>query len=103
MDVRSKKTLRKWYREELKTGRVHAAIEVYKANFDLAISGKNPRMTIQWLKWFSDWGPDMKFESLSKEKGLSTVFEFTEYAPPRSPGWVPPNLESEPETVDDPL
>jgi hypothetical protein len=103
MGVRSTKTLKSWYRVELETARVYAAIEVFKANFDLAISGKNPTMTIQWLKWFPGWGPEMKFESCSKGKGLRTVWEFTVYAPPRSPDWVPPNLQTEPLKEDDPL
>jgi hypothetical protein len=101
MGINSIKTLWAWYRDELTKGRVYAAIEVYKANFELAISGKNPSMTIHWLKTFAGWGPNMQFEPAKKGEGNRMIWEYTVRRRPE--GWVPPILESELVQADDPL
>ncbi|MCU1335247.1 MAG: hypothetical protein JWO19_828 [Bryobacterales bacterium] len=48
--LRSPKTLRKHFREELDHGRIGAEIKVRKTYYRLAESGKHPYATIQWLK-----------------------------------------------------
>jgi hypothetical protein len=85
LNVRSKKTLWKWYRHDLKLGRVYAAIEVFKANFELAVSGKNPTMTIAWLRWFGAWGPKMEVESPEKGKGFRAILTCTSVNPRTHP------------------
>src|ERR1700684_1983307 len=47
--LRSPKTLRKHFREELDRGRIGADIEVRKTLFKMAISGKCPTATIYYL------------------------------------------------------
>jgi hypothetical protein len=48
--VRSAKTLRKYYREELDLGAVDANYKVAQTLFHLATSGKCPAATIFWVK-----------------------------------------------------
>jgi hypothetical protein len=47
--LRSPKTLRKHFREELDRGRIGADIEVGKTLYKMAISGKRPSATIYYL------------------------------------------------------
>jgi hypothetical protein len=47
--VRSPKTLRKHFREELDRGRIGADIEVGKTLFKMAASGRRPAATIYYL------------------------------------------------------
>jgi hypothetical protein len=48
--LRSPKTLRKHFREELDHGRIGSDFKVSKTYYRLAESGKHPYTTIQWLK-----------------------------------------------------
>lgn len=53
--VRSPKTLRKYFREELDNGAVDANCTVAKALFRMATSGEHPAATIFWLKARAGW------------------------------------------------
>jgi hypothetical protein len=53
--LRSPKTLRKHFREELDRGRIGAEINVRKTLFELAESGRYPSVTIYWLKRQAGW------------------------------------------------
>jgi len=55
--LRSPKTLRKHFREELDHGRIGSEIKVRKTYYRLAESGKHPYTTIQWLKQRRKWRP----------------------------------------------
>jgi hypothetical protein len=103
LNVRSLKTLRKWYREELRKGRIYSTVEVYKMNFDLAVSGKNPAMTIHWLKTFAGWGPKMEFEAVSKKQGFTTVWDLIETPTAWPEGWTPPVIGGDLDPSSDPL
>ena len=60
--LRSPKTLRKHFREELDHGRIGAEYKVRKTLFGLAQSGMYPAVSIYWLKlqarWHSNPVPD---------------------------------------------
>ena|SRR5690348_12152514 len=43
------KTLRRWYRAELETGREDAALIVQQCAFKMASSGRSPMSTFKWL------------------------------------------------------
>lgn len=60
--VRSPKTLRKHFREELDHGRIGSEIKVRKTFYKLAESGKHPYTTIQWLKQRRGWRPKLAQE-----------------------------------------
>ena len=53
--LRSPKTLRKHFREELDRGRIEANIKVGKALFEMATSGKHVSATIYWLNRQAGW------------------------------------------------
>ena len=55
--LRSPKTLRKHFREELDHGRIGSEIKVRKTFYQMAESGKHPYTTIQWLKQRRGWSP----------------------------------------------
>lgn len=48
--LRSAKTLRKHFRDELDHGRIGTEIKVRRTYFRMAESGKHPYTTIQWIK-----------------------------------------------------
>ena len=58
--IQSMKTLRKYFRSELARGEVEALAKVQQTAFRLATSGRNPRMTMQWLKRRAKWAPGMR-------------------------------------------
>jgi hypothetical protein len=53
--LRSPKTLRKHFCEELDRGRIGADIEVGKTLFKMAASGKRPSATIHYLNHQASW------------------------------------------------
>jgi hypothetical protein len=53
--LRSPKTLRKHFREELDHGRIGAEYKVRKTLFELAQSGLYPGASIYWLKLQARW------------------------------------------------
>jgi len=52
--LRSPKTLRKHFREELDRGRIGANVRVGQTLFNMAVSGKHVSATIHWLNR-ADW------------------------------------------------
>ena len=59
--IRSPKTLRKHFREELDLGSTEANYKVAKTLFDMATSGQCPAATIFWAKTrnrFREYGPE---------------------------------------------
>lgn len=53
--VRSEKTLRKHFRQELDRGELEANGKVAQALFQMATSGKNAAATMFWLKCRAGW------------------------------------------------
>jgi len=53
--IRSAKTLRKYYREDLDRGTLDANANVAQTLFQMAISGKDPASTMFWLKCRAGW------------------------------------------------
>ena len=66
--LRSPKTLRKHFREELDHGRIGAEYKVRKTLFQLAQSGVYPAVSIYWLKlqarWHSSSVPDSQLAAI---------------------------------------
>jgi len=60
--IRSQKTLRKHFREELDCGAVEANMRVAQTLFKMATSGNQPSATIFWLKTRADWKELRGFE-----------------------------------------
>ena len=60
--IRSPKTLRKHYREELDRGAVDANMMVSQSLFKMATSGNCPAATIFWLKSRAGWKDHRGFE-----------------------------------------
>jgi hypothetical protein len=54
------KTLRKYYREELDEGLIHAKSSVLSSLFDMATSRRNSAATIFWAKTRGDFTPEEK-------------------------------------------
>jgi hypothetical protein len=53
--VRSPKTLRRLYQRELASGAVETTTKIRRTAFQLAISGRDPRSTIFWLRTRMKW------------------------------------------------
>jgi hypothetical protein len=60
--IRSPKTLRKHYREELDRGALDANMRVSQSLFKMATSGDCPTATIFWLKSRAGWKDHRGFE-----------------------------------------
>src|SRR3954454_17328002 len=61
--LRSPKTLRRHFREELDRASTEANAQVAQTLFKLASSGKSPAATIFWLKARAGWRDGQTFES----------------------------------------
>ena len=57
--LRSPKTLRRHYQRELATGIAEATTKVKQTAFQLAMSGRDPRSTIFWLRTRMRWSGQM--------------------------------------------
>jgi hypothetical protein len=53
--LRSPKTLRKHFREELDRGRIAATVKVGNTLYRMAISGRHPSATFYWLNRRAGW------------------------------------------------
>jgi hypothetical protein len=60
--IRSPKTLRKHYREEIDRGATDANMMVGQTLFKMATSGEHPAATIYWLKCRAGWKETRGFE-----------------------------------------
>lgn len=59
LNLRSPKTLRRHFPRELTSGKVEAITTVKKTAFRLATSGRDPKMTMYWLKTRAGWSRRM--------------------------------------------
>ena len=75
--LRSPKTLRRHFHRELAMGRVEATTKVKQTAFRLAISGRDPRMTIFWLKTRARWAPQR-----TESDPIIETFVIEDYEPP---------------------
>lgn len=55
LGLRSPKTLRKYFRDELDHGRIAANLKVSKTAYTMATSGKCVKATIYWLERRAGW------------------------------------------------
>lgn len=67
VDLRSPKTLRKHYAEELKAGHAEAMARLKSVAHDMAASGKYPAMTMFWQKVWSGWGRPLPVETMDDD------------------------------------
>ena len=96
MGVRSIKTLRLAFREELLHGRIQTTMAVQDTLFKLASSGRNPDMTMFWLRTRAKWSRNMKSEPVSQICPPMRELQHTVGSPERLP------MEEEPEDVYEP-
>jgi hypothetical protein len=69
--LRSTKTLRKHFQEELARGSIEATAQVGQTLYQMATSGQEPACTIFWMKTRAGW-----HEKQSSEGGSSAVPDF---------------------------
>jgi hypothetical protein len=69
--LRSAKTLRKYFREELTRGSIEATAQVGQTLYQMATSGEEPACTIFWMKVRGGWR-----EKQSSEGGPQTIPDF---------------------------
>ena len=62
LGIRSSKTLRKHFREELDTGAADANASVAQTAYKMATSGRCPIITIFWLKSRAGWKEQPDFQ-----------------------------------------
>lgn len=60
VNLRSPKTLRRYFSKELSGGRAECNIKIRQTAYNLAISGTNPKMTMFLLRTRLRWRPGMK-------------------------------------------
>jgi transposase len=82
LGIRSAKTLRKHFREELDRGSLDANTSVAQTLYKMATSGNHPAATFFWLKTRAGWRERAQFEA--------------------APGLPPPFLVAREERSDDP-
>jgi len=63
--LRSEKTLRRHFRQELDAGETEANYNVGKTLYSMATSGKDPLATIFWMKARAGWRDRPSFEPAS--------------------------------------
>jgi hypothetical protein len=61
--IRSTKTLRKHFREELDRGAIESNANVARTLYQMATSGEHPATTIFWLKSRAGWKDRPSFET----------------------------------------
>lgn len=83
--VRSTATLRKHFRQELVRGPIEAQVNVRRTLFKLATSGRNPRVTMYWLKRWAAWSERGKTPERVDSRPIEHTFRVTVYQPPRTP------------------
>ena len=83
--IRSPKVLRQQFRQELAMGPVEARTAVMRTAFRLANSGRNPAMTMFWLKTRGRWSETKGLPQEREHLSEPARFIIEEYQPPRSP------------------
>ena len=78
-------TLRKHFREELTRGPIEAQANVRTTLLRLARSGRNPGVTMYWLKRFAGWSEKGKAPEPTESGPLQARWIVRVYQPPRPP------------------
>ena len=73
--LRSPKTLRKHFPEELDLGASDADYKVGKTLFDMATSGEHPSASIFWMKAHAGWREGPRFQPPAVPPDFSVVCE----------------------------
>lgn len=81
MDLRSPKTLRRYFSKELKLGIVESSTSVMQSLFKSAASGRHPAMTSFYLKTRAGWGPGMTLKR-EAEEDEQLIFVYEDYEVP---------------------
>jgi transketolase C-terminal domain/subunit len=81
--LRSAKTLRRYYSKELQLGIAETCTRVAKTAYGLASSGKNPAMTIFFLKTRARWSPGMAVTS-QRERDEQLIYIYEDYKLPNA-------------------
>ena len=97
LDLNSTTTLRKHFPEELRQGPLEAKAQMLGRLFKLAVSGRNPAMTMFWLKTRAGWRETGNQEE-AIERDRPTRWVVHVYQPQRSPD-EPKQLEAVPQGV----
>jgi hypothetical protein len=83
--IKSTATLRKHFADELVLGPIEAQHNVRRTLFKLATSGRNPSVTMYWLKRWAGWSEKGKRpEPVDSDPGEHT-WRIRVYQPPRAP------------------
>jgi hypothetical protein len=83
--IKSTATLRKHFADELVRGPIEAQHNVRRTLYKLATSGRNPGVTMYWLKRWAGWSEQgRRPEPISPDEGGHT-WRVTVYQPPRRP------------------
>jgi hypothetical protein len=85
MGLGSTTTLRKHFREELQRGPIEAKANVRTTLLRLAKSGRNPGVTIYWLKTFAGWSEKGKAPEPDGSREKPNQWIIKVYQPPRAP------------------
>jgi hypothetical protein len=83
--VRSTATLRKHFRDELVRGPIEAQHNVRRTLFKLATSGRNPGVTMYWLKRWGGWSEKGKPPEPVDSRPTEHTWRVRVYQPPRTP------------------
>ena len=62
VNIRSPKTLRRYFREELIRGRMAGRASIFAAQYKMALSGKHPYATISFLRRNAHWHEGMEVD-----------------------------------------
>ena len=81
--VKSTATLRKHFHNELVLGPIEAQHNVRRTLFKLATSGRNPSVTMYWLKRWGGWSEKGKTPEPVKPGDGEHTWRITIYQPPR--------------------
>ena len=68
MNLPSVTTLCRYFRKDLEKGRITAGAKIRGVAYKMATSGKNPIMTMFWLKTRAKWSNEMRLEDVSTRR-----------------------------------
>jgi hypothetical protein len=81
VDLRSLKTLRRYFAKELSLGIAESSTRVLQTLFKRATSRRDPKSTIFWLKTRAGWSPDMT-AAPETERDEQLIFVYEDYKLP---------------------
>ena len=79
--LRSPKTLRRYFSKELLLGIAESSTRVLQTSFKLAISRRDPKSTIFWLKTRGRWSPGM-MATPETGRDEQMIYLYEDYKPP---------------------